>query len=139
MAHSGHRADFKAARDNASLFAQEVGRRIREARLLSGLSRCDFGAKLGVSGQQINKYEIGQDAIPLHRLLALATLCGVSPQTFWSPTDAPAVSPGIVGAADVSTLQLVRAYKRISDAELRKRLLLLVKQMAGNDEKSADA
>jgi transcriptional regulator with XRE-family HTH domain len=122
---------------NASLLAQEVGRRIKEARLERGWSRRDFGAKLGVSGQQIQKYESGKDAVPLHRLLVLSSICGVSPQTFWGQNGSTAVIPGTPHATDVSTLQLVRAYRRIGDATLRKRLLQLITQMAGDNEEPA--
>lgn len=116
---------------NASLLAQEVGRRMREARLQRGLSRRDFGAKLGVSPQQIYKYESGRDAVPLHRLLTLAAIVGVSPHALWGQADTPGVAHAWLGAADISTIELVRAYTRISDAKVRKSLLQLVKQMAG--------
>jgi transcriptional regulator with XRE-family HTH domain len=116
---------------NASQLAQKVGRRIKDVRLERGLSRRDFGAKLGVSGQQIEKYENGKDTVPLHRLLKLASICGVPPQAFWSHGD---ISVLTTGAADTSALQLVRAYRRIADAKVRRRLLQLVKQMAGDEE-----
>jgi hypothetical protein len=83
------------------------------------------------------KYEIGQDAVPLHRLLNFAKVCGVSPETFWSHASAAPVPTGVGGADDKTIVQLVRAYRRITNAEQRKRILLLVKQMAGEDEKSA--
>lgn len=124
--------------ESASLLAKKVGRKIKEARLQCGLSRQDFGEKLGVSGQQIHKYEIGQDAVPLHRLLTLAEVCGIPPQGFWSPADAAAVVPGIAGPSDIGTLQLVRAYRRITDAKVRRRLLQLVKQMAGDQDESEE-
>jgi transcriptional regulator with XRE-family HTH domain len=120
---------------NASHLAQKVGRRIKDVRLERGLSRRDFGAKLGVSGQQIEKYENGKDTVPLHRLLKLASICGISPQTFWSHGDISALGASVIRSAeDISTLQLVRAYRRIADAKVRRRLLQLVKQMAGDEE-----
>ena len=123
---------------SAPQLALKVGRRIKEVRLERGLSRRDFGAKLGVSGQQIEKYENGKDAVPLHRLLTLASICGVSPQVFWSHADTAADTSGVVGCADSSsTLQLIRAYRRISDTKVGRRLLQLVKQMAGVEEESA--
>jgi len=121
----------------ASALAQRVGRRMREARVQRGLSRRDLGIRLGVSDQQIHKYEIGKDAVPLHRLLAFASFCGVSPQAFWSEADTAAVTNGIPGADDMGILQLVRAYRRTGDAKLRRRLLQLIRQMAGDDEESA--
>ena len=123
---------------SAPQLALKVGRRIKEVRLERGLSRRDFGAKLGVSGQQIEKYENGKDTVPLHRLLTLASICGLSPQVFWSHADTAADTSGAVGAADSSsTLQLIRAYRRISDTKVGRRLLQLVKQMAGVEEESA--
>jgi transcriptional regulator with XRE-family HTH domain len=121
--------------DSPSQLAQKVGRRIKEARLELGLSRRDFGTKLGVSGQQIEKYESGKDAVPLHRLLTLASICGVPPQAFWCYGEA--ATPQTFNAPDISTLQLVRAFRRIGDATIRKRLLQLIKQMAGDGEEVA--
>jgi hypothetical protein len=92
---------------------------------------------LGVAYQQIHKYEIGKDTIPLHRLLKLASMWGVPPQSFWDQADTAVGNTGIFGDADLSTLQLVRAYQRIGDAKLRRRLLQLVKQMSGEEEESA--
>jgi transcriptional regulator with XRE-family HTH domain len=101
------------------------------------LTRRDFGAKLGVSYQQIHKYETGKDAVPLHRLINIAAMCGVPPQAFWGQADISPESANMVGATDVSTLQLCRAYRRIGDANVRRRLLQLVKQMAGDDGEPA--
>jgi transcriptional regulator with XRE-family HTH domain len=122
-----------------SALAQDLGRRIGEVRLQRGWTQHDLGAKLGVSGQQIQKYEIGQNAVPLHRLLDLAKIFGVSPEALWTQADAAAVIPGVTGAADLSTLQLVRAYRQIGDEKVRKRLLQLVKTMAGDHEESTES
>lgn len=112
---------------SASRLARRIGRRIREARLHLGLSRNSFGEKIGVSGQQVHKYETGRDCVPLHRLLVIAAFCGVAPQMLWSDGAADSASRGV---HDMSTLQLVRAFKRIGDARIRKKVLELVKQMA---------
>jgi transcriptional regulator with XRE-family HTH domain len=132
MARKAGQANSKVSGDNASLLARDVGRRIKEARLQVGLSRRDFAARLGVSAQQIHKYEIGQDAVPLHRLLIAAKLFGVPPETFWSEGAMAVIPSDVTGRADISTLQLVRAYRRIGDVKVRRRLLQLVKQMADN-------
>jgi transcriptional regulator with XRE-family HTH domain len=121
----------------ASALAKVMGRRMRELRVQRGLSRRDLGTRLGVSDQQIHKNEIGKNTMPLHRLLALASFCGVPPQAFWGQADAAAVTTCIPGADDMGILQLVRAYRRIGNAKLRRRLFQLVKQMAGEDEESA--
>jgi len=127
-------ARSKESGDSPSRLARRVGQRIRQARLLTGLSRVDFGAKVGVSGQQIHKYEIGKDSVPLHRLLAIAAFCGIRPEKLWGETGNAPDSGNLPGVGDVSALHLVRAYNRISSAELKKRLLQLVRQMAGEEE-----
>jgi transcriptional regulator with XRE-family HTH domain len=119
---------------SASTLDHEVGRRIRQARVQMGVTQSDLGAKLGVSGQQIQKYESGRDAVPLHRLLKLASICGVPPQAFLGHEYSPADARDISGEADIGIIQLVRAYRRIGNANVRKRLLQLVKQMAGDGE-----
>jgi transcriptional regulator with XRE-family HTH domain len=121
---------------SAARLAQEIGRRIRAARLQRGLTHRDLGIRLGVAYQQIHKYEIGRDTIPLHRLLELASIWGIPPQAFWDQADAAAGTTDIFAVADLSTLQLVRAYQRIGEAKVRRRLLQLVKQMAGDNEES---
>src|SRR5579871_5943631 len=95
--------------------AERVGRQIREERLGRGLSRLELGREVGVSGQQIDKYERGRDTIPLHRLFTLARLFGRAPESFW--TDTGSHPSGGTGSetADRSTLQLVRAFQRIGD------------------------
>src|SRR5579871_3205947 len=72
----------------AADLARTVGQRIKAVRMLSGLNRNQFGAKIGVCGQQIQKYETGKDTVPLHRLLRLAALCGAPLQSFWSANEA---------------------------------------------------
>jgi transcriptional regulator with XRE-family HTH domain len=118
--------------------AQRVGRHIKEERLNHGLSRHELGGKLGVSGQQIDKYENGRDTIPLHRLFTLARLFHRTPESFW--TDVASHSPAGAGieTTDRSTLELVRAYKRITDVKLRRQILQLMKRMAGEAESGDD-
>ena len=118
-------------------FSRQVGGRIKEVRLHLGLSRHELGVRLGVSGQQIEKYENGKDAVPLYRLVSLARLCNRSAESFWTDGESGVVSGEGYNTPDASTLALVRAYKRIGDATQRRRLLQLIKQMAG-EEQSTD-
>ena len=62
---------------------------------------------------------------------------GRAPESFW--TDTGSHPSGGTGSetADRSTLQRVRAFQRIGDAKLRRRLLQLMKQMAGEGEGNA--
>jgi len=113
-----------------------VGLRIKELRLRQGLSRRDFARTLGVSAQQIHKYETGKDAVPLRRLLVLASLYDVAPDFFWR-SDSPAMEDNSA-ADDSGTLRLMRAYRKIADPQMRLRVLRLVTSIAGEAE-SAEA
>ena len=118
------------AQDAAGL-AAHLGQRIRLVRIARGLSRRELGNALGVSAQQIQKYETGTDTMPLHRLLAFASRYAVPLESLWGH-GAPVDSIPSSGADD-GVIQLVRAYKRIGSSALRRRLLHLVKEMAGDD------
>jgi transcriptional regulator with XRE-family HTH domain len=117
-----------------SQLAAEVGQRIREVRIEKGLSLKEFGKKLGVSGQQIQKYETGGNVVPLHRLLMIASLCSLSPESFWNFAGPTAEIPD---GADLGLLQLVRAYKRIGNPRMKQKVLQLVREIALEDTNPA--
>lgn len=57
---------------------KELGQRIREQRLQAGINQTQLGKVIGVSYQQLQKYETGQNRIPIHRLLKAAEVLNVS-------------------------------------------------------------
>ncbi len=115
----------------------EVGRRIRAQRLSKGLSQTDLGRRLGVSFQQVQKYEKGFNRVGAGRLQAISEVLEV-PITFFyaadttesaSPATADRESPfGCLSTA--GAIQLVRAYARIEDSNARRALVEVAEQMA---------
>lgn len=73
MAHrSAHRhADFEMAID------REIGRRILEARLSADQSQSDLGRAIGLTFQQVQKYEKGTNRVSVSRLISIADALGV--------------------------------------------------------------
>jgi len=59
---------------------KQVGKRIRLLRAASNLSQAELAEKIGVSFQQIQKYESGKNEISVSRLLSIADALGVSPE-----------------------------------------------------------
>lgn len=114
--------------------------------MLVGMSQEKLGEQLGLTFQQIQKYEKGANRIGASRLFQIAQLLGVAVQFFYD--DMPAEYAGKtngVGEADsapfvldfVSSaegLQLNRAYTRISDQKVRRSILDLVKSLAAEEE-----
>ena len=70
-----------------------IGRRIRLRRRLLGMNQSELAARIGVTFQQVHKYETGQSAITAHRLFAVARVfrCGID--EFYSDLDALAAAP----------------------------------------------
>ncbi len=112
--------------------------------MLVGMSQEKLGEMLGLTFQQIQKYEKGANRIGASRLYQIAQILGVSVQFFFDdmpqehamsreegmsePDAAPFVMDFVSSAEG---LQLNRSYTRISDSHVRKRLLELVKSLSG--------
>ena len=123
-----------------------VGSRVRLRRTLLGLSQERLGEAVGLTFQQIQKYERGANRIGASRMYDLAHVLDVPVSFFFDdmPDDvkqrdaAPvnvAVDDEATGAEPNplnrrETLELVRAYYRISSARVRKRMFELVKAVA---------
>lgn len=111
-----------------------VGSRIALLRAARGISQTALGQALGVSFQQVQKYEKGRNRVGAGRLQTIADHLGVPVSTFFEgetdqadATDRAAGLPflGLAGATD-----LLRAYGAISDAQMRRDVLALVKSAA---------
>lgn len=123
-----------------------VGSRVRLRRTLLGLSQEKLGDALGLTFQQVQKYERGANRIGASRLFDLSRVLDVPVSFFFddmSP-DIPERKPAgdfelddvAQGGLDVDpmarreTLELVRAYYRIKDPLVRKRVFELAKALA---------
>ncbi|KAA2236812.1 helix-turn-helix domain-containing protein [Salinarimonas soli] len=113
---------------------RHVGSRVRMRRVLVGMSQEKLGDALGLTFQQVQKYEKGTNRIGASRLHQLAHVLGVPVAFFYEGAPVEADGPGGLqepGApayvADfMSTtegLQLMKAFVRIKDARVRRRLV----------------
>jgi len=98
-----------------------VGRRLREARLLAGLSQGRLGARIGVTFQAVQKYESGENRLSVSRLLAAAELLR-QPISFFFDLSDGAQSVEAAGLA-AKEIKLLRYYRRIGTEEGRDRML----------------
>jgi transcriptional regulator with XRE-family HTH domain len=122
-----------------------VGARLRLRRTLLGLSQEKLGEAVGITFQQLQKYERGSNRISASRLFNLSQVLGVPVSFFFDdlpPADLirldEAVEDAPVSETDEfdsmarrETLELVRAYYRIDDAAVRRRTFELVKALGG--------
>ena len=106
-----------------------VGRQVRLARELTGLTQVEVAKRLGMSFQVIQKYEQGEIRVSASRLYQLARLFGHPVSYFFSGLDAAPPAPG---EAEVGRLEieLLRAFRVIGNPEVQQRLLRLVRSAA---------
>ncbi len=114
-----------------------VGHRVRLRRTLLGMSRKTLGEALGLSFQQVRKYECGVDRISASKLWNLTQILDVPVSYFYDDMPADQAGPAPSGNGqepDVllkrETLELVRAYHRIPDHKARHQILKMVKALA---------
>src|SRR5512134_1770628 len=126
-----------------------VGGRVRLRRTLLGLSQEKLGEAVGLTFQQIQKYERGANRIGASRLFEFSRILDVPVSFFFDDMDDRArVAQGdeVLGLADQpqaplepdpltrrETLELVRAYYRITDPQVRKRLFELTKSLGSSE------
>ncbi|MBT5767602.1 helix-turn-helix domain-containing protein [Emcibacteraceae bacterium] len=127
-----------------------VGARVRLRRTLLGMSQEKLGKALGLTFQQVQKYERGANRIGSSRLFQLSKILDVPVSFFFDEmtTDTTQKADGMAeGNKQVfevdklsrrETLELVRAYYKITDPSVRKKIFEMVKAVGssaiGSDE-----
>lgn len=124
---------------------KHVGSRVRMRRMMLSMSQEKLGDALGLTFQQVQKYEKGANRIGASRLQQISHILQVPVSFFFegAPSlgelpggfdDAP--SPAYVSdfLATPDGLALTKAFMRIKDAKLRRRIVDLVQQMTGDGE-----
>lgn len=123
-------------RDEVDIY---VGARIGLRRSALGLSQTALARQLGVSFQQVQKYETGQNRISASRLHHAATALGSPVEAFFPPVETARVPPDDgwqalrLIAATADGRALAAAFPRIEDRELRKAVARIVGALARPD------
>jgi transcriptional regulator with XRE-family HTH domain len=111
-----------------------VGRNIRIHRLDQGLSQTELGKHIGVTFQQVQKYENGVNRVGSGRLFKIAGVLGVPVSTFFDGADTleekSLKSSPVAMLAEPYALRLLRAFSEISDSELRRSLVEMAEKFA---------
>lgn len=120
-----------------------VGSRVRVRRVLRGLSQEKLADRLGLTFQQVQKYEKGTNRIGASRLQEISQILEVPVSFFFE--DAPGSEATGFAEAGSATyvvdflsssegLQLNKAFVRIEDPRVRRRVIELVRALAGDGE-----
>ncbi len=122
----------KARRPGDVEIDQHVGQRLRERRVVLGLSQTALADGLGITYQQLQKYETGFNRIAAGRLYGCAQLLGVPPEYFFEGLGGSDSGTPDEAASDEG-LKLARAYYSIDDPTQRLRVRKLVLALAESD------
>ena len=119
-----------------------VGSRVRKRRRMVGISQEKLGEALGLTFQQIQKYEKGVNRIGASRLQQAADILGVPVSFFFEggadvpfESDGSAPSPAYLDdfVSSEDGLRLAKAFMQIPRSALRLRIVALVRELAGED------
>ncbi len=120
-----------------------VGARIRTRRLLLGMNQDTLASALGLTFQQVQKYESGANRVSASRLSEIAEVLGVTHEYFFSglpfdeedePTPEDQRVREMMQRPDA--IELVRVYYGISDPAIRRQLLEMARVMASSHRDS---
>ena len=128
---------------------KHVGSRVRMRRMMLSMSQEKLGDALGLTFQQVQKYEKGTNRIGASRLQQIAQILQVPVSFFFDGAPhlpgvarhdgmAEAPSPAYVSdfLATSDGLALTKAFMRITDSKLRRRIVDLVEQIATSEKRS---
>ncbi|HEY7458421.1 MAG TPA: helix-turn-helix transcriptional regulator [Xanthobacteraceae bacterium] len=124
---------------------KHVGSRVRMRRMMISMSQEKLGERLGITFQQIQKYEKGTNRIGASRLQQISGVLGVPVSFFFegAPTQEGATgglgespSPAYVSdfLATSDGLALTKAFMKVKDAKVRRRIVDLVEAIASEEE-----
>lgn len=123
---------------------KHVGSRVRMRRMMLNMSQEKLGEALGLTFQQVQKYEKGTNRIGASRLQQISAILQVPVSFFFE--GAPSVGAPIQGMSEAPSptyisdflatsdgLALTKSFMRIKDPKLRRRIVDLVEQIAGEE------
>ena len=112
-----------------------IGRNIRIHRLAKKMSQTELGDQLGVSFQQVQKYENGTNRVGSGRLYQIAAILGLHVSTFFNGGESGdrerSTDSGLLDLlAEPQSVRLIRAFSKITDTTVRRSLVQLTEKFA---------
>jgi transcriptional regulator with XRE-family HTH domain len=123
---------------------KHVGSRLRMRRRMLSMSQEQLGDALGLTYQQVQKYEWGANRIGASRLQQISHILQVPVAFFFEGAPNVSAPHGSHGSAlsmaqidefvsDLNGLRLIGAFMRIDNVAVRRRIVMLVQEIAGDD------
>jgi transcriptional regulator with XRE-family HTH domain len=109
----------------------EIGRRLRQARLVKNLTQDGLAQKLSISFQQVQKYENGTNRVSSSRLWTISRALGLPITYFYEGLDDSHISEAVEGAGDRSlpdrNIRVARMLDEMPDGDVKDKVFGLIK------------
>jgi transcriptional regulator with XRE-family HTH domain len=135
MADDVQRRRAKRPRASHTPFNEEIGRRVRALRVLAGKSQAELGRMLGLTFQQVQKYERGSNRISVENLWQLAQIFDVDIAFFFDgvPERQRHAQSGRPRGSSRLRLEIARDLQKIESDKLLRGILTLVRAVAPDE------
>ena len=114
-----------------------VGKRVKEIRTMRGLTQSNVASHLGISFQQLQKYETGSNRVSASRMFELSKLLGVSPSFFFEGLEGERYESQ--PPMDPETARIASVLSGITNERLKTRLNTLISEIARSDSIQAES
>jgi transcriptional regulator with XRE-family HTH domain len=113
----------------------EMGKKIRLRRVEQRISQSDLGEKLGVSFQQVQKYEKGVNRVGAARLQQIAAALDAPVTFFYDSSDGKTKEvESLLFLDSAFSLRLLRAYSKIKDQAVQRQMVSLMEVIADSED-----
>lgn len=138
MPRTSTSAAARRSRAQAKTVDTHVGQRIRDKRNEKGMSQTEVANALGVTFQQVQKYERGTNRVGASRLYDLSRILGVQVQFFFEglenqPNEPEDDMENIVHLMKPDTIELVEAYYKVDSPHVRRQILSTIRSISFGD------
>ncbi|MEO1476074.1 MAG: helix-turn-helix transcriptional regulator [Pseudomonadota bacterium] len=107
-----------------------IGTQIRQRRIMMGLTQDQIAEALGISYQQVQKYETGSNRVSASRLYEIATLLDTKIGWFFPAEDNDYLQDAADKASPRHVIELVRRFSRIESQKVRAGIMALIRSIA---------
>ena len=107
----------------------EIGKRIRAKRASMSVSQETLGRKLGISFQQIQKYERGANRVGAARLQQIATILEVPVTYFYGEPEQSSEVESLLSMDNATVLRIMRAYTKIKNQNVARQFVILAESI----------
>ena len=128
----------KRGRAQANTVDTHVGQRIRDKRNERGMSQTEVANALGVTFQQVQKYERGTNRVGASRLFDLSRILSVPVQYFFAglnnqSTPIEKEDDNVIHLVKPETIELVEAYYKVENPQVRRQILSTIRSISFGD------